>query len=106
LRTHFVADSEQVTNAFRLILSDAKVKAILVFDSPQSIGSDLEGKRNQEIRSILGQVQVRSEVVDDATLQTDIPLAMASLASLRGGSTMPTMHPLSERRIDVISSTV
>ena len=55
------------------------VDTLLVFDTLESIADGLESKRNQSVRRIFPNIQIRSQVVKEAELQTIIPLTLAKL---------------------------
>jgi hypothetical protein len=56
-----------------------EIEALLVFDTPESIADGLEGKRNESVRQIFPEIQIRSQLVQETTLQTIIPLTLAQL---------------------------
>ena len=52
---------------------------LLVFDTAKSVAEGLEGERNQRVRQILADIEIRNVIVRDAELQITIPLVLAKL---------------------------
>jgi len=70
---------QNVCRAVRAIYPDEDLDALVVFDTPQSVADKLESERNQGVRDIFPEAEVRSRVVRDAQMQTIIPLTLARL---------------------------